>query len=68
MRLEKVTTTVAGNNGCFGFGATPATDNAVSSVDGRFSEARLGFASATIHLNVLANMASALPTCLLISG
>ncbi len=32
VRLEKVTTTVAGNNGCFGLGATPATNTSVSMV------------------------------------
>ncbi len=32
VRLEKVTTTVAGANGCFGFGATPAVNTSLSMV------------------------------------
>lgn len=30
VRLEKVTTDIAGNNGCFGLGATPATTRSLS--------------------------------------
>jgi hypothetical protein len=32
VRLEKVTTSVAGNNGCFGLGATPAYTRSLSMV------------------------------------
>lgn len=32
VRLEQVTTTVAGANGCFGLGATPATTRSLSMV------------------------------------
>jgi hypothetical protein len=32
VRLEQVTTTVAGTNGCFGLGATPATVRSLSMV------------------------------------
>ena len=32
VRLEKVTTDIAGNNGCFGIGATPATTRTLSMV------------------------------------
>ena len=32
VRLEQVTTTVAGTNGCFGLGATPATTRSLSMV------------------------------------
>lgn len=32
VRLERVHTTVAGNNGCFGLGATPARTTSVSMV------------------------------------
>lgn len=32
VRLEQVTTTVAGTNGCFGVGATPATVRSLSMV------------------------------------